>query len=29
MSKVKRDDKKRGTASWIWDFAGTKGKSMS
>lgn len=26
MSKVKRDDKKRGTASWIWDFAGTKRK---
>ena len=24
MSKVKRDDKKRGTASWIWDFAGAK-----
>lgn len=29
MSKVKRDDKKRGTASWIWDFAGAKRKSMS
>ena len=26
MSKVKRDDKKRGTASWIWDFAGAKRK---
>lgn len=26
MSKVKRDDKKRGTASWILDFAGTKRK---